>query len=436
MDYIDIHKQKQYINKKRKNNISTKNEKTIYQQQMGSSVSIHVTDLENNDAWKKHKIEDVIEYLTESKFLIDTLEIMKYYDFLSSVNYGWKYLDTPSGNHLLASPNGHKWLGTTNGMEWVSSSNGWLWLNAKYRYLRCTAFACGHLEYLDYKESTKSKPKRKCSKCSDTDCQWLEIYDGENWLETENGQKWLYTIHGQKYVTNVIEKKTLSYFRAAYFVKWLCSEAGWNWILTTETGKKYFNSNDFLGLLLQHKSFILLCDSGIGKKYFSTEVGWKWILSNRDFLTQTNFLTTKQGKDWIKSNYGFALLTNDTSFGKNMHSCMKNVYVWLASDDGQDWLTTQKGQEFLSSSGGFAFLIEKAGIKYIEKNINWLQSNDGRRFKKYIERCAHADSNFMTTEFAKVIYERGFDTYFFPSSVPMITATQSTTPMALGYTLA
>jgi hypothetical protein len=408
---------------------------------MGSSTSIPVTDLENDYAWKKHKIEDVIEYLTKSKFLIETLDISKYYDFLSSVNYGWKYLDTPSGNHFLVSPNGNKWLGTTNGMEWVSSSDGAMWLNAKYRQLRCTTSKCGHLEYLDYKESEKTNPKQKCSKCSDLGSDWLEIYDGENWLETENGQKWLYTIDGQNYVTNVIEKKTLSYNRAAYFKKWLCSEVGWNWISTTETGIKYFNSSDFSGLLSHHNFCRLLCGSDVKEKYFSTHICCNWMLYHLDFIAKTNFLKYKCGQNWMKSKYGFTLLMDRASYGVTKNDCMKYVYMWFLSDDAQTWLTTQKGQEFLSSPGGFDLLIEEAGIKYIENNLSWLNGTDGRRFKKYIERCANNDSKFMTKYFAKIIYERGFEDFFFPNPVPMIAApvqtqTQTQTQMPVGYMVA
>jgi len=45
--------------------------------------------------------------------------------------------------------------------------------------------------------------------------------------------------------------------------------------------------------------------------------------------------------------------------------------------------------------------------------MNWLQNDDGRRFERYIENCSDKDPKFMKTYFARTIYRRGFDDYFY-----------------------
>jgi hypothetical protein len=392
---------------------------------MGACISTLTADLENGGEWIKYKVEDVVEYLTESKLLIETLDITKYYDFLSDSNYGWKYLDTPSGNHLLASPNGNKWINTENGITWISSLDGYMWLNGKYRRVVCCENPDHYEVYMKYENTDYdffSIFGRECEKCNRY-LKWRSRAfcecDGQKWLETENGQKWFSSLEGVIYVDAMM----ISGIVPESFKKWIASEKGYDWISTTANGKIYFNA-DFVKLLrgdiicknefntcVAENYYEYLWKTCVGKKYFSTEVCWKWISNNYDFLTHTDFLTTKIGKDWMKSDYGFSLLTNKSSFGKNTHPFMKKVYVWLESDDGQEWLLTENGQKFLGTSNGFSFLVEIAGIKHIEKNINWLQSDDGRRFKKYIQN----DSKFMTTESAQLIYKIGLDAYFFPN---------------------
>jgi hypothetical protein len=446
---------------------------------MGSSIS--VTDLENGGEWKKYKVEDVIEYLTTSKLLIETMEISKYHDFLDDENYGWKYLDTSSGNFFLSCSNGEEWLGTTNGMKWVSSSDGFDWLNSKYRKAICNE--CYYSEYLNCKKLDENFGIEKCRKCSSKkhmkwiktyDAQtekwscsydgqewietvngqklletengqkWLETENGKKWIDAENGRKWLATIYGQKWIstengqnflTRVVGKfisdnKISFHANSDYLKKWLASKPGWIWISTTVVGKKYYNSGDFHNLMNLEYA-VELCNSSVGEKYFSNLT---MSTGTCDLIVRSNVLNYKSGREWIKSQNGFEFLTSPLSFGAKKHECMKKIYKWFLLDDGQNWLSSEKGQNFLSTQGGFESLLEEAGIKYIEKNINWLESKDGRRFKKYIERRSSIDSDFMATYFAKVVYERGFEDLFFPTQLP--STSQLQTPISIGYIIA
>lgn len=329
-----------------------------------------------------------------------------------------------------------------------------MWFDKSCQRASCPRKECDYQKYLEPYSTYEKEYKEKCPKCININSEtyihfgkynnWSK-QDGRDWLETNDGQSWLSSADGHKYVHSKIP---FGSHAPEYFTKWIASQGGFDWLTKTEEGKKIFDSVHFTNFLNYYRydhgeitrnfdgsNCQRIIRSNVAYQYLSTDTFHKWILNNPHFLIGvTNFLEVKPGKEWIKSNYGFSLLTSELSYGRNKHECMKKVYIWLVSDDGQEWLSTENGQKFLGTPGGFAFLLEKGGTKCIEKNISWLQTNDGRRFKKYIESCTRNDSDFMITEFAKIIYERGFEDYFFPNTTPMIAApAQSSLSSIVGY---
>jgi hypothetical protein len=372
--------------------------------------------------------------------------------FLNNKNYGWKWFSTKNGSEWLSTTYGKcwfydkysnmkEWLSTDDGNEWFLTKNNPYIISIKIMYMWLeTENGRGYLQSEKGNKFVGSEHGKK----------WLVSNDGNEWLrEKENGQKWLMTDDGSAWLLSDDGKKWLVSNDGKI---WLTTDFAWIWV--SNKGYKWFCSSDFTGMLCNYYGdnryySAYLYSSKNGVNYFSTEILHKWIYENNNFLHETDYLLDNCGKKWLETDYGQKWLKSDhgqywlasskgnnfllTEYGqKYLESNYGQIWLetsygqnWLASsggnnflltDYGQRWLKTENGIEWLGKVDGFEFLLTEGGIKFIENNVYWLQCDDGRRFKRYIENCADKDPKFMTTYFAKMIYKKGFEEYFFPKT--------------------
>jgi hypothetical protein len=218
---------------------------------------------------------------------------------------------------------------------------------------------------------------------------WLRSMVGLNWLvNTQEGQKYLDTEYAIEFINNVSIFPKTTYFANYWVVKhieWLNTRNGMVWLHSFKNGIEWLNS-------IKGRNFIDTLP------YFtSTEYFWIWVNKNINWLDAKigqiwldtpdyghNWLSTGEGKRWLDTKKGVEWLGKcpkwlDTDIAFKWLDEYYQGKTWLNTLGGQRWLKTYP--KWLDTYTAYQWLETVAGQRWLGKDgIGWLDSKRGYDF--------------------------------------------------------